>query len=310
MADVVGKLGAYRPIRQPRHAEVAALATAQGGVVSHEQLLRMGMTRDAIKHRLASGRLHCVFRSVYALGHEAITARGRLIAAAMSYGPHAAISHFSAACYWGFWRKEPQRVHVTVPGRSRRGQDGIALHLVRDLDRRDVVVRDRIPLARPARTLLDLAEIVPIRELRLAIDEADRRNLFDPADVRSLLQRSPGRHGRKPLSVLVSDLQAEPLLRSKLEVIFATLCDEHRLPVPTMNAEVNGYEVDALWPAERLIVEVDSREFHLNGRAFEADRLKDAELVAAGYRVIRVTYRQLMEDPAGVARRIRGALGV
>jgi very-short-patch-repair endonuclease len=71
---------------------------------------------------------------------------------------------------------------------------------------------------------------------------------------------------------------------------------------------VNGYEVDAFWPAERLIVEVDSREFHLNGRAFEADRLKDAELVAAGYRVIRVTYRQLKQDPAGVAKRIRRAL--
>jgi len=74
------------------------------------------------------------------------------------------------------------------------------------------------------------------------------------------------------------------------------------------NAEVNGYEVDALWPDEGLIVEVDSREFHLNGRAFEDDRLKDAELVAAGYRVIRVTHRQLKHDPAGVARRIRRAL--
>ncbi len=197
---------------------------------------------------------------------------------------------------------------MTVPGRSRKGQLGIRLHLARRLDPRDTTTRAGVQITTPERTLLDLAETISTQRLRLAIDEADRLGLWRPDRVQATLDRSPGRRGHRPLSVLLRDLQAEPLLRSELEALFKTVCDDHHLPRPLTNAEVNGYEVDALWPDEGLIVEVDSREFHLNGRAFEDDRLKDAELVAAGYRVIRVTHRQLKHDPAGVARRIRRAL--
>jgi very-short-patch-repair endonuclease len=199
-------------------------------------------------------------------------------------------------------------VDITVPGRSRRGQDGIKLHLVRSLDPRDVTEVNGVPITTPERTLLDIAEVLPMHQLRLAIDQADRRNRFHPEKIEALLARSPGRKGLKPLSTLLSDLQAEPLLRSEIEKLFRELCAEHDLPIPITNTAVNGHEVDAYWPEQRLIVEVDSRKYHLNGKAFEDDRLRDADHLAAGDRVMRVTYRQLKWDRRGVANRLRKAL--
>jgi len=284
------------------------VATRQGGPIAHHQLVRLGVAPAVIQQWLRRGRLHRLYRSVYALGHQAITPKGRLVAALLACGPGAAISHQTCAWWCGFWKPEPDLIDVTVPGRSRKGRPGIRLHLVRTLDPRDITTRSGVLVTTPERTLLDLAETTTTQRLRLAIDEADRLGLWRPDRVKATLTGSPGRRGRKPLRVLLSDLDAEPLLRSGLEALFTSLCDEQQLLRPIMNAEVEGYEVDAFWPEYRLIVEVDSREFHLNGRAFEDDRLKDAELVARGYRVIRVTYRQLKQDPAGVARRIRGAL--
>jgi very-short-patch-repair endonuclease len=284
------------------------MATRQGGPISHRQLVAFGVGPATIQHWLRRGSLHQLYRGVYALGHQAITPMGRLIAALLACGPAAAISHQTGAWWCGFWKAEPSEIDVTVPGRSRSGQPGIRLHLVRTLDPRDITTRAGVKVTTPERTLLDLAEVTTAQRLRLAIDEADRLGLWRPDRVEAMLKRSPGRRGLSPLRRLLSDLEAEPLLRSELERLFNDLCDKHRLPRPIANTEAGGYEVDALWPGERLIVEVDSRRFHLNGHAFEDDRLKDAELVAAGYRVIRVTYRQLTRDPEGVARRIRRAL--
>jgi hypothetical protein len=287
---------------------VARLATQQGGPISHEQLLKLGVKPGAIEYRLASSRLHSVFRGVYALGHEAITPRGTLIAALLACGDEAMVSHLSAAHWWGWWRTTPKDVDVTVPGRSRKGQDGINLHLVRTLDGRDVTTRDGVRITAPPRTLLDLAEVLSLQRLRLVIDEADRRGQFHANKLQELLERSPGRRGQKPLRTLLTDFETEPLLRSELEVLFKDLCDEHALPRPLTNVEVEGHEVDAFWPAQRLIVEVDSRAHHLNGAAFEKDRLRDAELLVAGYVVMRITYRQLKGDPGAVATRIRRLL--
>jgi predicted transcriptional regulator of viral defense system len=297
-----------QPSGRPRLVLAGKLATSQGGPISREQLLRLGVSAGAISYWLASGRLYCVFQGVYLLGHEAMTPKGELMAAVLACGDGVVVSHLSAAHWWGFWRAAPASVHVTVPGRSRKGQRGIRVHLVRNLDARDVTRRHGVPITTPARTLLDLAEVLPLQKLRLAIDEADRRSLFRPNHVRELLQRSPGRRGLKPLSLLLSDLEAEPLLRSDLEATFKKFCADHALPEPVTNTRVSGYEVDAYWPEHKLIVEVDSREFHLNGKAFEDDRRRDADHLAAGYRVMRVTYRQLKLDRRGVAERLRKAL--
>jgi hypothetical protein len=301
-------MGDSQPFERPRLAEVARLAASQGGPISHEQLLQLDVSEGAIKYWLASKRLHRAFSGVYLLGHRAVTARGRLIAPLLAYGPDSAVSCLTAGHRWEWLKTAPKEVDITVPNRGRKPQRGVKLHVVRSLDERDVTELDGVRITTPERTLLDLAERLPLHRFRLVIDEADRKNHFHPGKLQELLRRSPGRKGQKPLRALLSDLHAEPLLRSEIERLFRDLCAEFDLATPITNTKVNGYEVDAYWPEHNLIVEVDSREHHLNGRAFEDDRRRDADQLAAGYRVMRITYRQLKWDRRGVAERLRNAL--
>jgi hypothetical protein len=146
--------------------------------------------------------------------------------------------------------------------------------------------------------------VLPRRRLKRAVEEADRLRLFDGIAMTELLARSPGRRGLKPLRSLLADFSYDPLSGSEFESLFFDFCVEYGLPVPTMNAPILEYRVDAHWPGTNLVVELDSRAFHLNAKAFEADRLRDAELLLAGYRVVRVTYNQLTREPRALAQRL------
>jgi Transcriptional regulator, AbiEi antitoxin/Protein of unknown function (DUF559) len=307
MSDVVDPAASGWPLDRPRDQALAELAGRQGGSISHRQLVELGLAPRTIRNWVASGRLHRRFRGVYLLGHAAITEKGRLMAAVLAYN-EAVLSHRSAADWWGFARTSRKPVDVTVPGRSKAGQRGIDLHLVRQLDPRDHTINEGVPITTISRTLLDYAEVTKPRQLKRAVEEADRLRLFDGVAVQELLARSPGRHGLKPLRNLLRDFVYDPLSRRELEALFFDVCHEFGVRPPAMNVTVHGYEVDAHWPGTTLIVELDSHEFHLNPTAFEADRLRDAELLLAGYRVVRVTYRQLTREPEGVASRLKTLL--
>jgi very-short-patch-repair endonuclease len=98
------------------------------------------------------------------------------------------------------------------------------------------------------------------------------------------------------------------LTRSEAERRFLDLIERARLPRPRTNVRIGRYEVDLLWPEQRLIVEVDGYAFHSTRAAFERDRARDAELIAAGYHVIRVTWRQLVEEPEATVALLAAAL--
>jgi hypothetical protein len=160
----------------------------------------------------------------------------------------------------------------------------------------------------PARTLLDLAEVVDEWRLERAFEEADRLRLLKAGALEEVCARSHGRRALRPIRRLI-DAAREPLLtRSPLEERFVDFCRRQRLPPPVTNASILGFEVDVLWPAERLIVELDGFAFHHHRAAFERDRARDARLQAAGYRVIRLTHRRLESEPASVATEIRRLL--
>jgi very-short-patch-repair endonuclease len=279
---------------------VAALARRQHGVVSRAQLTELGIGDDAIDYRLGTGRLHSVFRCVYAVGHEALPPRGRDMAAVLTCGPNAVLSHRSAAALWGIRRTSRTWVDVSAT-RSREGQDGIDLHRIRSLQEQDRAVIDGIPVTGLARTYLDLAEVVPPRHVQRAMEEGDRLQIFDLRAVQDVCERSPGRHGVKTLRALMQDAEETPHTRQELERFFLDVCKQHGLPRPAVNAVVEGYEVDAVWRRQRLVVELDGWEFHRSRRSFERDRERDAVLQLAGYRVIRITYRRLTREPAEVA---------
>lgn len=269
----------------------------------------MEIGRGAINHWLLVGLLHPLHRGVYAWGHPLIARRGRWMAAVLACGPTAVLSHRDAAAHWGIRKSARREIDVTVVARGRKGHDGITLHQVRSMDRGDHGLMERIPVTSLPRTFLDLAEVVKARELQRALEEAERLRLLDVIAIEQLLARSPGRRGTKPLARALTDWTDPPPTRSEFERIFLDFCDHAGLPAPVVNSVIAGFEVDLAWPEQKLVVELDSREWHDNATAFETDRVRDAVLqLDEDYRVVRVTWRRLRRESEAVARSLKRAL--
>jgi predicted transcriptional regulator of viral defense system len=290
---------------------IARLAARQHGVVARRQLVALGLGRGAIDHRLATGRLHFLHPAVYAVGQPRIAGPGRLLAAVLACGDQALLSHRSAAALWELLPYAGSRVHVTAARRGRRSLRGICVHSIRRPHAENRAAHDGIPVTSVPRTLLDLAPTVRQHQLERAFEQAERLRLLDLAAVISLCERSNGHRGLRRLLPLLA--QAElPVAetRSELERRFLRLCDDNGLPPAAVNVVVAGHEVDAVWPAARLVVEVDGFEYHGTRAAFERDRARDADLQLAGFRVLRVTARRLSREPQAIASAIQSLLGV
>ena len=308
MADVIDVCSAIRGKTQSPRAAIAELAARQGGVVARLQLLALGLSRHAVDRMAASGYLHPLYRGVYAAGHRNVSVHGRVMAAVLAYGPEALASHVTGGWAWGVLRWPGQPLDVTVVGRARRSRRGINVHCVRHLHPDDRVVIHGIPCMSVARVLLDLAESRP-RLMRRAFDEAERKRVLDLREVQRLLERSRGHRGTPRLEALIAETtDPPPLTRSELEESFRDLLREEDIRQPdAMNAIVEGFEVDAVWFAEGVIVEIDHYATHGHRAAFERDRVRDADLALAGWLPLRVTDRQIAER-TGLARRLRRAL--
>jgi very-short-patch-repair endonuclease len=268
-----------------RETRIATLAQVEHGVLATAELLACGLTYAGITRRLQAGRLHRLYYGVYAVGHTALSREGQWLAAVKACGPHAVLSHHSAAELWGLIPRSAGPTHVMVPhARKRHANCAISLHRSRTLTRADVIHLDRIPVTTRSRTLRDLKRVLPREQLEAALDRARSRG-FD-----------------------VSDVVDEEPTRSVLERRFLRLCRRHRVPAPRVNVLVGTYVVDFLWPESRLVVEVDGYEFHRGRASFEADRARDSELTRQGYRVVRFTYRQVTKEPFRVAAEVRELL--
>jgi hypothetical protein len=285
-----------------REFRLADLTLQQHGVVAYRQLLELGFHHAAIHRRAGAGRLHRVYRGVYAVGHRALSREGRDMAAVLAAGPGAVLSHWSASGRWELLRPSGGPY---VIARRRCAIPGIQVQVVRDLDPRDRTKRDRIPITTVPRTLLDLAAVADERVLRRAVNEADRRGRLNRRAIQELLERNPRRPGTKALRCLVAavDPQARRT-RSDLEVAFLELCRKYGIPTPVSNGNVEGIEVDMHWPGTNLIVELDSYEYHRTPAEFDSDRRRDAALMAKGYVVLRISDQWLDTDPAGVAEAV------
>jgi very-short-patch-repair endonuclease len=276
-----------------RDAALAALAARQHRVVSAAQLVQLRFDRNAVDYRVARGRLFRIHRGVYALGRAALTRHGHAMAAVLACGPTAVASHRLATALLEFLPSWPDEPEVTVTT-QRRSRPGIHVHTSRSLARAQTTHREHIPVTNPARTIVDLAEVATERQVERALAEAEALRRITRSALAAEILRNPRRRGA---SIVRELLARDHLNRTKreLEEAFIAFLDETGLPRPETNAQVAGYEVDAIWREAQLIAELDSWQFHRTRDAFERDRIRDAKLQRLGFRIIRITWRRLQE---------------
>jgi len=290
---------------------ISRLAERQHGVIGRSQLVALGAPVRTFEEWLDGGWLHRVHREVFAVGHPRISEPGRRWAAVLAYGETALLSHRSAATLWGLARRRSPLIDITA-ATGRQGiqrREGIFIHRGR-IHPEDRTRRAGLPITTVARTLFDFAEVVSFENLESAWEEADRLGLLELREVERVCERGYGRRALRPIRRLLTEARAMTITRSPLEDEFAAFCRDRNLPTPSFNTTVLGVEIDALWPRQRLAVELDSWEFHHHRAAFERDRTRDTGLQVAGYRTIRVTHRRIHREADRLATEIRELLGI
>jgi very-short-patch-repair endonuclease/predicted transcriptional regulator of viral defense system len=298
---------------------IADIAGRQNGLVTRAQLLAAGAGPDAVRFRVRARRLVPVQRGVYRVGPLPMP-REREMAALLACGPGAAISHWSAAAlqtcgYAGGTLPQlspgaaaMRPVDVTITGVDRGHRPGICVHRVSVLGAREVTVLDGIAVTSVARTIFDLASEAGSGELQRMLAVAERESPAIRVELLDMLGQYRRRSGVRVLRALLTNDAAPAFTRSDAEERMLRLIGLAQLPRPEVNVRVATVEVDFLWRAEGIVVEVDGYAFHSSRARFENDRRRDAGLAALGIRVIRVTWRQLVAEPEAVLVRLARTL--
>jgi very-short-patch-repair endonuclease len=288
---------------RPIDESIGRLAGRQRGYVTRVQLLELGLGAEAIVYRVRTGELIRVHNGIYALGHAPQAFRDRAYAAVLACGRAAFLSHGSAASLWGIYDRWWTPFEVIVETARRR--PGIRVHRVA-LARADVRRHLGIRVTSPARTVFDIAPRLTDKALTRAVNELRIERLLKLEHLAELTTRLPRHRGASRVRPLIETSRGPT--RSELEDRFAAFATRFDLPPFEFNARVAGYEVDVLFPAQRVIVELDGYEFHGTRQAFEKDRERDATTLAAGYRTVRITWERLTEAAEREAARLNAII--
>jgi predicted transcriptional regulator of viral defense system len=292
---------------------IAALAATQHTVFALDQLETLGISASGVRNRAASGRLYRVHHAVYSLVPPSLLTRdGHYMAATLACGPEAVISYRSAAGLHELRRTERSKIDVTIPQRSPRKHAGIDIHRSITLRAEDTTRIRNIPVTGVARTILDLGQVVNRREVARACDQAEILDAFDLDGLLDQIDRNLPRLAAKRLRAVLDEhyIGSTPTW-SRLEEEFLALCRDAGVPLPEVNVWITpddeepwSIRADFVWREQRVIVQTDGRGTHRTAQAFEHDRREDQRLVAAGWTVIRTTWRQVTRRPREVARTI------
>ncbi len=289
--------------RAARDGEVWRLVASQHGVVARKQLTALGFSTHGIRHRIDIGRLHPIGTGVYAVGRPEVTRQGQWMAAVLSCGPDAMLSHGSAAALWGIG-KEWRQIEVTVRIASPRRRPGLRVRRRPTLANRHITEREGIPVTGLVQTLVDLAAVHKQAAVERAVNEADRLELIDPPALRGALEVHRWEPGVRPLRAML-DRRTFRLNRSELERRFLPLCREVGLPYPLTKLWVNGYEVDFYWPDLGFVIETDGLRYHRTPAEQARDRERDQAHTAAGMTNLRFTHEQVRYEPEHVLATLR-----
>lgn len=282
---------------------IARFAARQYGVITAKQLAAVGLGRSTITERMRSGRLHRIHRGVYAVGHRGLSLHGRFMAAVLACGDGAVLSHGSAAVLWDLLRPLDGPVHVSTPSTSGRStRRGIHLHRAPSLAETSPSPSSLPIRGGRGRSLLTThRHDIPVTTVSRTIQDLRASSPIPPHLIRRAIRQAELKGYR------LEGIQTDRT-RSDLESAFLALFAARRIPHPEVNPKLGRYEVDFLWRAQRLVVEVDTWTYHRGSAAFQADHERDLDLRAAGYVVRRFTDEQLESEPERIVADIREAL--
>lgn len=290
-----------------RDAAIWALVREQHGAIARHQLLDLGLSARQIERRIASGRLHRVWRGVYAVGRPQLSRHGRWMAATLACGPGAALSHASAAALWGFGEERDQAIDVSVPDDRRSRMRGIRTHRRARAVMADAVSHEGIPITSPGQTLVDEATRLRPMQLERAVNEADKLGRVRADVLHASLDAYRGQPGVKRLRKLLNPLSFR-LSDSKLEQLMRPLAQAAGLPAPETKTWVNGHEVDFFWPELGIVVEADGLRYHRTPSQQRRGLERDQAHLAAGMWPLRFSHWQIKYDSTHVLRILRSAV--
>lgn len=270
-----------------------ALVRRQHGVVTRAQLLELGLTPAAIRHRRATGRLYEIHRGVYVAGRHELDRQGELMAAVLACGASAQLSHRSAAELWRLRPRVTGPVEVSVPDEVIRRRPGISIHQRAHLRRRYI---HRIPVGDPVSVLIDLATCLPDDEVEDAVNEADRLDLIRTHRLRPALDAELSRPGVGRLKRIL-DAQTFSRAANALERRFLAIVRDAGLPSPDTQRRLGRYRVDFFWPGLGFVVETDSLRHHRTAAEQAADLGRDQAHARRGLRTLRFSHSQVFHRP-------------
>lgn len=288
-------------------AAIWALVRRQHGVIARRQLLELGLTPRRIERRIASGRLHPVWRGVYAVGRPLLDRRGRWMAAVLACGSGAVLSHGSAAALWGFGHQRGGVIEVSVPAGRRSRLRGVRVHRRAEALLKAVTTHDGIPLTSPVLTLVDQARRLPPMQLERAVNEADKLDRVRADVLHASLDDYRTQPGVAPLRKLLDPLSFR-LSDSDLEQLMRPLARTAGLSTPETKTWVNGYEVDFFWPELGIVVETDGLKYHRTASQQKRGLERDQAHIAAGMWPLRFSHWQVKHDPKHVRRVLRSTV--
>jgi very-short-patch-repair endonuclease len=223
-------------------------------------------------------------------------------------GRDAALSSRSSAAVWGFGDAPTERVDLVQVNGNPPRVGPLRVVVLDAIPAGHVRTRHGVRLLSPARTCLELARHGSFHEIATAIDRARILGLLPPAELDDIVRWARGRPGVKVLRDILDAERDSGFSRSGAERRLRRLLTDAGLPQPARNVLVLGRERDLVWEEARIVVEFDSRRYHLTPERWEDDHERDAQLVAGGWRTFRVTWRMLQRRPLEVAARAAAIL--
>ncbi|MFL5843813.1 MAG: type IV toxin-antitoxin system AbiEi family antitoxin domain-containing protein [Solirubrobacteraceae bacterium] len=279
------------------------MAGGQHGVITYEQLLRAGLSHQAVRTRVGRGQLHRVYRGVYRVGHCAPSVQATYLAAVLACGPRAFLGGPAAAHAYGLRRDAPPRPEVVAP--VVHHHPGVVTRR-RALHRLDTTEHRAIPILTIPALLVDLAGVLSLEDLAAITHEADVRFNVRGDAIEAAMPRRPTARGIASLRAIARGDHA--LLLSRLERRFRRLLRDARLPLPVTNRREGAHYVDCRCPDRRLTVELDSYRWHNSRHAWEADHERRRAARARGDQFRAYTWRDVTEQPGPMLAELRELL--